>query len=173
MKGFFLTVCIVIGATAAIAQSIERSVVGSAGNEQKKSSIVLSSTIGEAAIQTLSKSSLTITQGFQQTLKSSTDTSDGGDGGNDTTSILEMNKILNMSLYPNPTHSSVNFMFQTNENYVLQVLDGAGKVVYTTEYVDQLGVEQVVSVQSWENGVYHFRFQDSADKISSYQVVKQ
>jgi len=154
MKNLFLSILIVFATVAANAQSIERSVIGSAGSEQKTSSIILSSTVGESAVQTLKNSSLIITQGFQQTSESDSD----GDGGEDTTSILEMSEFINISLYPNPAYSSVNFIIKTNEILVLSVFDTAGKLVHSTEYTEQAEIEQTVQVQDWESGVYHFKF---------------
>ncbi|MAZ37453.1 MAG: hypothetical protein CL842_08385 [Crocinitomicaceae bacterium] len=172
MRRLLAIITIWISAISLNAQSIERSVIGSAGNEQKKTSIILSSTVGEAAVQTLTKTSLTITQGFQQSLASETDTSDGG-GGEDTTSIVELNETIIMSLYPNPTHSSVNFMFKSDDKYTLEVFDGNGKLVQAEEYSSVENKEQSVALQNWENGVYHFRFLNSNQETTNFRVVKQ
>lgn len=48
------------------AQSIQRSVIGSAGNVSTNGNIVLSSTVGEAITHTLTNATHQITQGFQQ-----------------------------------------------------------------------------------------------------------
>jgi gliding motility-associated-like protein len=53
-----------LGATAQI--SIEQQVIGSTGSYQVGPSMTLSSTVGEAVVQTLFSTSMILTQGFQQ-----------------------------------------------------------------------------------------------------------
>ena len=84
-----------------------------------------------------------------------------------------MSEFIIISLYPNPAHSSVNFIIKTNENLVLNVFDTAGKLVPSTEYTEQAETEQTVQVQDWESGVYHFKFINTKQESVSFQVVKQ
>ncbi len=175
MKGL-LFILGIFGSLGISAQTLERSAVSSAGNEAKAGGIELSSTVGEVAIQTQTVSTLTITQGYQQSFVAVTDTTGNGGGGNngeDTTSIAEFDSILDMSLYPNPTHSSVNFMISVDDKISLEVFDAAGKLVHNEGFVHISGSEQSVSVQDWENGIYHFRFTNDESESTSYRVVKQ
>lgn len=174
MRGLLISSIICFCAFLGFAQSIERSVIGAAGNEQKNATLILSSTVGESAVQTSKKTTLIITQGFQQSYGSEEDTTgDGGGDGKDTTSIVEVSNNLTVSLYPNPTHSYVLFTFNKNANQVLDVFDAGGKLVYSKKFIVNENEEQSIAVQDWENGVYHFRFTNDKEEYSSYRVVKQ
>lgn len=152
------------------AQTIERSVIASAGGEQTKTGISISSTVGEPAILTLSKTSLVITQGFQQPSTTAGDGSGGGGGG---VTVEEQGVEIVPALYPNPTHSSVQFTTTYEVPFSLNVFDAAGKLVYTEAFDAQPGTEQTVEVEKWERGTYHFLFVDQNNKQNSFKVVKQ
>ena len=63
-KLLFIFMLLTLGATAQI--SIEHQVIGSTGSYQVGASMTLSSTVGEAVVQTLFSTSMILTQGFQQ-----------------------------------------------------------------------------------------------------------
>jgi len=66
MKKIIMIIMLFLASIHLQAQTIHRSVIGSAGNISSNGNIVLSSTIGEAITQTLTSSTHKITQGFQQ-----------------------------------------------------------------------------------------------------------
>jgi len=158
---------LVLSSSFTYAQTLERTVVGSAGQEQKNSSLNISFTVGEAAITTSKKSSLTITQGFQQ--------SSNEEEGKDTTSIQEkLANSLQISLFPNPTQEWVNVKSDTEQELELIVLDGLGKVVYSQKLSVNSSSENKIEVNNWAVGQYFFNFSEiGSEKQSSFKVLKQ
>jgi hypothetical protein len=90
MKKTLLIACCVRCITIAQAQSIDRQVVANGGSFASNSSASVSYTVGEMAIQYVSASSASLSQGFQQT------------GGNNTDIHTIQPIDATISTYPNP-----------------------------------------------------------------------
>jgi len=71
------------------AQSLERSVIGSAGGEVTSGNITLSFTVGEVAVQTLISGNIILTEGFQQPINSLMQISGTVAYANDVSTALE------------------------------------------------------------------------------------
>lgn len=90
MKKLFLIALGVAGSFLAQAQRIDRQVIASSGGIGASSGVQVSFTIGETAIQYLSASGVSLSQGFQQS-------------ENHFTGIRNINRIdAQVSIYPNP-----------------------------------------------------------------------
>lgn len=150
-------------------QTIERSVVGSAGQLAKSGGIEISATAGESAVTTASQTTLIITQGFQQTYKKKpTEPVDT----NDNTGLAEASKT-SIVLYPNPTHDQVFIKGLEEQGYDLTVIGFDGKVVHSASLT---GTEesQSIPVSNWAVGTYYFEFRNTEnDQLESFKVIKQ
>ena len=104
MKKVILSTILITIAYLGFAQSLERDVFASSGNFTKTNSMSISSTLGEVFLTTLSGSSATLTQGFQQPAGSGTD--------GITNNIFD----LDINLSPNPTLGNFTLSFTTNES---------------------------------------------------------
>lgn len=102
----------------AIAQSLERQVIGSAGDYSTGAGISLSSTVGEAVIETATSGSIILTQGFQQP--------DGDPVG------IEIPETgLSITAFPNPTGGAIVIEFESlqSEYVYLTVVNMLGQQV--------------------------------------------
>ncbi len=162
-------ICILLmSATTINAQSISRSVIGSAGKTQTAGSITLRSTTGEAATKTLSKPGITLQQGFQH--------------GTLVLARVENNEVpaaatetplpeIALNIYPNPTADFVHVRAE-NETAVLNymVVDASGKVI--TEITGK-GNEDTIDFTSFAPGTYFLiAFDKENQRKSSYKIVK-
>ena len=146
-------------------QSLERTVVASGGQDQKSGNLNISSTIGESVVTTSKKSTLIITQGFQQS------TEEGGD--NNSISYEKANS-LDISLFPNPTQEWVKVKSKIERELHLTVLDGLGKVVYEEIISMSPSAENRIEVSTWAVGQYFFNFyEEGSEKKSSFKMLKQ
>ena len=121
MKHFFtivfaFTICLV----RVQAQSLERQVLGTAGNFSTATWGSLSSTAGEAMTNTLSVTATTLTQGFQQPLKSDL-----------TTGIKNISTgEASVKVYPNPASNKINVVLNTgnaHDRYLVSLSDLLGQ----------------------------------------------
>lgn len=117
---------------ATLAQSLERDVIGSAGDYSADPSLSLSWTVGEVAVTSVS-SSLIVTEGFQQAEKNNI-------------SVNESEFLTDISLYPNPVKDVLNFNISSESDVelVVQIYDITGK---------QFNNQQIINVNSSYKGM--------------------
>jgi Secretion system C-terminal sorting domain len=109
-----------IGMSSVQAQSLERSVIGSAGTYYYEATAgSLSFTVGEAATATLASASNVLTQGFQQPME--------GEFGTVVRPTLATDAGL--QLYPNPAHDQLICLDAQLRALRFVVRDAAGRVV--------------------------------------------
>jgi hypothetical protein len=106
-----LVVFLLLGVLMSTAQSVDRHVTASAGNEFTNSSGTITYTIGEPVTETLSSGNATATQGFHQ-------------GIINITSVREQIKDLEISIYPNPTSDHITVKFDEAGLWQLHTVDG-------------------------------------------------
>ncbi|MFT4660438.1 MAG: hypothetical protein ACI8XB_000706 [Patiriisocius sp.] len=82
------------------------------------------------------------------------------------TGIEELN-ITNFSIYPNPTNDVTNIAFESfdNKDYVVEVLDIAGRVVYSEALGTLNAGSQLIQVDAkqFEDGMYLFNIYSGSD----------
>lgn len=101
------------------AQSIERSVVGSAGSFIDNGSLSINSTVGEVAVATFSAGSFVLIQGYQQSQESFS-------------SVNQKQIDVSYKLYPNPTKGLAKLELNAGNNpvnLVVSVYGEDGKLV--------------------------------------------
>lgn len=141
-------------------QSIERSVIASAGSYSSAGSVSLSWTLGETVIQTASAASVILTQGFQQPASA--------------TSSLKQTAASFLSVYPNPSQGVFYVKLNSNQTSVSQnmkvlVLDAAGKQVGS--YALPVGNNTaVLDLTFLPGGVYTVNFTAENQQQSTYRL---
>ena len=123
-----LKICLILGSfifsSKLIAQTLSPVVISSSGGFSANGTAMLSGTVGEMTmVETFSNAGVILTQGFQQP----------DDFGVSAEDIEVLNDLF--SLGPNPTHGSVNLIFNSNAALMLRVnvIDMRGRIIYNNE----------------------------------------
>ena len=152
MNKYFFLFLLAISVTA-YSQDLPQQVVGSAGDQHTNTSASVSWTVGEVSTATLSSSSVTLSQGFQQ--------------GNLTVNTLVDQDMLdfNLKAYPNPVIDIL--ILETNEKQQrYQVINMQGEVVLNGNIT---AVLQEIDFTNLPNGVYLL----SVDQKQTHKIIKK
>jgi len=131
------------------AQQIKQEVIASAGgyNKSQDNSISISWTLGETIIPTFTSQdgTLILTHGFQQKLII-------------TTVEENLEDLVDVTIYPNPTSEMINIQFQTSpdKEILVSLLDGSGKLV-KTDRIDVAMMNKTINMQDLPAGLYYLR----------------
>lgn len=85
---------------------------------------------------------------------------------------LETNTGLQTNIYPNPANDRVTLSVNTSGNADLQIVDIAGKVIYSGSVVITNG-QVDISISEFASGSYVFRLTDQNGQSDQFSVVKQ
>ncbi|MEX0811783.1 MAG: T9SS type A sorting domain-containing protein [Chitinophagales bacterium] len=132
------------------AQSIERQVISGQGASYSNGSIQLDQTVGETVITTESSNNIIITQGFHQPESDLT------------INVPEIERAVEMKIYPNPTSSQV-FVDITKveaESINIQLIDLSGKLLYLKEGVAPLATKESIDMTPFATGTYILLLRD-------------
>lgn len=133
-------------------QSVEISLISSAGGEFSAANTNLIFTVGDLAIETFSTDDLYLTQGFLQTYDDATGIYNGAF------------QDLNLSVYPNPTINHVFIEFESSttdiitKNIELTIFDINGKLinqVSLTEFINK------IDLTMYHSGTYILKITDN------------
>jgi hypothetical protein len=143
------------------AQSIERSVIGSAGGVSTTASSIITWTVGETVVNTAGAGSVILTQGFQQPEIS-------------TGAVKTLKSDAGMKVYPNP--SSGKFTLEKTESapsnvrqVSIAVYDAAGKLVYVSGNLDISSGTYNIDLSNLPGGFYSMNV-DSVTASSTYKL---
>ena len=130
--------------------TLERQVVGSLGQSFADGSLQISSTVGEAAVTTLSGDGLLLTQGFHQAERE------------DLTSVQLVPDILSdLAVYPNPAtnHFWVQVASPAAQSLRFEVMDATGRKLTSLTRRLSAGTETRVNFNAtdWPAGLYLIR----------------
>ena len=145
------------------AQQIKQEVIASAGgyNKSQDNSISISWTLGETIIPTFTSQdgTLILTHGFQQKLII-------------TTVEENLEDLVDVTIYPNPTSEMINIQFQTSpdKEILVYLLDGSGKLV-KTDRIDVAMMNKTINMQDLPAGLYYLRL-TKGKLVNVYKVVK-
>ncbi len=140
MIKYVIIFCMSCFVTHAYGQTIERSVIASAGNTFTNSSLAIDWTIGETAIATSTSTNTILTQGFHQS-------------SSNATSISSIN-IEGLMCFPNPTNDIFNFQYSNAAtNAVVTLLDQNGRLVKEEKW--NTSNTMVWDLSNLAAGVYH------------------
>jgi 2',3'-cyclic-nucleotide 2'-phosphodiesterase (5'-nucleotidase family) len=163
MKRNILIIISLFLGLAVNAQQIKQEVIASAGgyNKSADNSISISWTLGETIIPTFTSEdgSLILTHGFQQKLII-------------TTVEENLEDLVEVTIYPNPTSEMINIQFQTSpdKEILVYLLDAAGKLV-KTDRIDVAMMNKTINMQDLPAGLYYLRL-TKGKLINVYKVVK-
>jgi hypothetical protein len=152
MNKYFFLFLLAISVTA-YSQDMPQQVIGSAGDQHTNESASVSWTVGEVSTATLSSSSVTLSQGFQQ--------------GNLTVNTLVDQDMLdfNLKAYPNPVIDIL--LLETDEKQQrYQVINMQGEVVLNGNIT---AVLQEIDFTNLPNGVYLL----SVDQKQTHKIIKK
>lgn len=160
-----IVICLLLTGYVVTAQSIERQVIGSTGGTVAAGSVLITSTIGECAVTTLS-GTLTLTQGYQQANDSAL------------VSLSEIAIRATYSLFPNPTSGISTLEITTkklNTSMNIEVYSLAGKLISTQGILITAGTKSAIELNltSQANGVYLVTIKEAQAKSSkTIKVIK-
>jgi len=81
------------------------------------------------------------------------------------TSIISNNIVTDFSIYPNPSNGILNISHNLNEeNYVLEIYDVTGKVVYN-QYFKRMKNTETVEINFLETGIYSVGISDNQKRV--------
>ena len=155
MKKFFLAFLFLLSYNG-----LSQSVISSAGSSNSAGDYIISWTVGETAIATISSSSTTLTQGFHQPLL--VDVLPTG---------IEKELQLEMRAFPNPTFDKV--IFEGGDPvgiYHVRVVDKLGRVLEQKSLPYQ---DLVLEMSRYENGTYLVEVvEDDSGKRKIFNIIK-
>ena len=138
MKKFYLIFMLLSISYLGIGQSLSHDVVGTSGAENANATAQLSWTLGEIVTATLSTSTETLTQGFQQTQLFLVSTRD-----------LENN--LKIIAYPNPFGEYIRIQKDTDEVLYLECIDVLGRVLHQEKLTNEV---QTINLSTLASAIY-------------------
>ena len=155
MKKFFLAFLFLLSYNG-----LSQSVISSAGSSNSAGDYLISWTVGETAIATISSSSTTLTQGFHQPLL--VDVLPTG---------IEKELQLEMRAFPNPTFDRV--MFEGSDPvgiYHVRVVDKQGRVL---EQMSVNSTDLMIEMRKYNNGTYIVEVvEEDTGKRKIFNIIK-
>ena len=155
MKNFFLAFLFLLSYNG-----LSQSVISSAGSSNSAGDYLISWTVGETAVATISSSSTTLTQGFHQPLL--VDVLPTG---------IEKELQLEMRAFPNPTFDRV--MFEGSDPvgiYHVRVVDKQGRVL---EQMSVNSTDLMIEMRKYNNGTYIVEVvEEDTGKRKIFNIIK-
>lgn len=86
---------------------------------------------------------------------------------------IEENNEINLGVYPNPTSSSISFLYDNynSENATITIYDLQGKVVYSNEFYGNGFNKHTIDVSFLNSGIYNAVIKTET-KVGSQRIVK-
>lgn len=166
MKLTILYFCVLTcTALTSVAQDKSQSVISTAGDVSKSSTMILEWTVGEPAIETLQSSTALLTQGFHQPVLKIQQKDVARAVKNSSNPAL---------IYPNPATALVTIQMQKPLERSLQVLisDASGKVLLRNNFPQKSNAVKI-NLANLSQGTYLLQLVEADGSIqSSYQVIK-
>lgn len=173
MKGWYISLlplllCSLTFSLSAQSITIDRQVMGSAGNSIQLENVCFSYSVGEAIINSLQRSNQPVfTQGFQQPIRKRTLVN---------TSSHQSLPDWDISLYPNPTTDLIQLQINAKNqtDFQVEVLDYLGRFVFSKE-ISAFSEVSTLDCRSLVSGTYWVRVL-SKDRLfmitRSFQLVR-
>jgi len=165
MKKTLLFSILIMASCCIWAQPATQTVVASSGNSFTANGVTLEWTLGEVAIETLTGSNATLTQGFHQ--------------GNLTITAIEPSLVqgFDISVYPNPV-SDILFVKTIAvdqviaEKMLIRLFDQQGKLLVEQPWQDAMVTEEI-SLSTFSKSVYYLVvLNTSGAKLKTFIVEK-
>jgi len=151
MKALFIAILVLISIES-YNQTIDRSVVSSAGNDVDTETISVSWTLGEVATATLNSDGLILSQGFHQ--------------GNLFVNAIEGTEpAFQLKTYPNPVVNKL--IVESSElNQLYEIIDANGRVI-KNGFIDSNPFE--LDLTNLPSGPYFLR----VEQIATHKIIKE
>ena len=143
------------------AQIIFPSVMGSFGGSTNNDNFSLTWTSGEPFFTTVSQNDIVITQGFNQTLVVT----------GESTTYVNLLSDYQISVFPNPTYDFLNVTLQSEKPILitLQLIDMQGKVLLK---LDTRNYSETIDFSKYPSGSYLLRISNSKQEFKSFKIQK-
>lgn len=161
-KVFYVLAFTVLSASEVFSQSLSQQVVGVTGNFIYTGSNSLSFTVGEAAIETFSNSTV-LTQGFQQPDKLTV------------TEISEPEVSSRFEVFPNPAQDNLfvkHHSVVSSHTVTVRLTDILGRNVFETTELSFDNTLITIPMKDLSAGTYLLNIADSDRNLSSYKIIK-
>ena len=162
-----------VSAFTSNAQSIQRSVIATAGNTTTSGTVVLSSTVGETFTNKLTTANGIIKQGFQQgnilIARIANTELPATISEAKTTAPEKIETELMLNIFPNPTTDFVNITSETDAQINLTVIDAQGKIIKQLQHSTN---QTQIDFTQLQAGKY-FIVAQSVNARNTYKVIKQ
>jgi len=153
---FYLSVALLLYSAAyCVAQTLDRQVIGTSGNQYVSAAATMDFTIGEPVTATLTGQNGIATQGFHQ-------------GTISITSVRETLSLAELSVYPNPTTDKLTISTAI-ENALWQLHTLDGKIVSSGAL--NLG-NTTVDVTALAQATYMLTITTPSQLVNTYRIVK-
>jgi hypothetical protein len=144
------------------AQSIERSVIGSAGGYASAGSVQLSWTAGETVTATATAGSVMLTQGFQQAEQTP-----------NSVTPIDLSSVIR--LYPNPSAGIFQLGYKTNSpsnasDFSAHVFDATGKMVANISRIDLASGSSDLDLSALPGGMYTLRMLSNQNAAGTFKL---
>ena len=140
------------------AQSLERRLIGTAGNQIDQNNIQFEWSMGETFVSTLITNEYIVTQGLHQ--------------GNKLASYIysqtEWSDLI--TIYPNPAHHELRLLKETDILLNYHVLNSTGQLITTGTWETRT---DKININILKEGVFLLVIKDNNDNAQSYKFIKQ
>jgi len=137
-------------------QTISNEVISSAGETQSNATVSIDFSVGEPAIETISNSSNTLTQGFHQTQFLYIN-------------LTEIHDPINVISYPNPVVNELTVEIPNNSQTMdLVIYSMEGKIIESFTIKETLKI----SFSKFTPGTYIIYLKNNTELIKSYKIIK-
>ena len=160
MKKRVLLFLSLVGANWLYGQSAAPYVVASEGNHVDAAAFSLDYTVGETVIETLTRDSFTLTQGFHQP------------------NLMLINAVdvlpeLNVKVYPNPTADQLQFETTSETpSLIWQLSNANGQVILQSKRATTL-LSETLDLGNYPAGTYWLSFRTPENRmLKSFQIIK-
>ena len=155
MKHYYLICCIGLFFHAqCFSQQLTHEVLGSSGGEFSNGNIQLDWTLGELSVETMSVSSVILTEGFQQAELI-------------LVSTKNIDYDVNIISYPNPFLSYINIQKDTDKTLHLECMDVLGRLLKSEMLTENI---QQIDLQHLASAIYFLKITDNNGRL--IQVIK-
>lgn len=161
MKRFTLPLLIICLFTiASYAQTVELSLISTAGGEFKTDNESLTFTVGEIVTETFTTTDLILTQGFLQPYAETVDIPQATDNE------------FSVSIYPNPASNYfiIDIISENNENYYIDIIDIKGKKINSKNLIEK---STKINISNYQPGTFFVRLINESNTFTkTYVLIK-
>jgi len=159
MKKILLILFCVLASNLVIGQAFNNELVSSSGDTYTNSSYQLDWSIGECVTETQAADNYIITQGFHQ-------------GKYFITELEDLQELIKMQIYPNPTSDVLNLEIEKSgiDNFQYKIYDFSGQELKSADI--KSNTEQI-NFETYSTGTYLISIFENNQKIKTFKIIKK